>query len=206
VKEFSNNDNEAVSGIRTFYTAKRGNRRLLSLTMRMAHAINPLTTSSWNGKTNKFTNSFHNLMFEDTGINSIKHRRKIERIRKVNLAIKEKQKMYMSFLHFRMSFNEMKKKNMIAKFFESKFDVHAKYKDLRKFGQEKLEKILLIKGLKKKKIRAALKIQTFFKAFKAKKHYREMLEERERAAIRIQNVWKRYRMLTMIPKVMKERK
>lgn len=105
-----------------------------------------------------------------------------------------------------MSFNEMKKKNMIAKFFQAKFNVHAKYKDIRKFDQEKLEKVLLLKGLKRKKIKAALKIQTFFRAFKARKFYKKLLEKRERAAVRIQNVWKRYRMLTMIPKVMKERK
>ena len=95
---------------------------------------------------------------------------------------------------------------MIAKFFQHKFGVHAKFSDLRKFNQQQLETLLLKKGLKKKKIRAAIKIQKYFRGYKGRIFHKELLKKRNAAVVTIQNTWKRYRMLTMIPKVMKERK
>jgi len=59
----------------------------------------------------------------------------------------------------------MKSKNMMAKFFKNKFGVHAKFSDLKKFNQDQLERMLLNKGLKRKKIRAAIRIQRHFRGF-----------------------------------------
>ena len=47
--------------------------------------FNTTATSFWNGKMNKFTNSFQNRMFEDTRISSIHLRLKREELRKINL-------------------------------------------------------------------------------------------------------------------------
>ena len=137
-------------------------------------------------------------MYKDTGINSISLRFRRDRIKKHRLEVKEKEKIEI--------FNEMKRKNMIAKFFQSKFGVHAKFSELRKFTQTELERKLLLKGLKVKKIKAAIKIQSLYRMYKARTNYKRMLEQREKAGTAILRAWKRYRMITMIPKVMKERK
>jgi len=71
-------------------------------------------------------------MYEDTTINSISLKYEREKIKKHNLEVKEQEKLEI--------FNEMKRKNMIAKFFKSKFGVHAKFTELRKFSQIELEK------------------------------------------------------------------
>jgi len=60
--------------------------------------------------------------------------------------------------------------------------------------------------LRKKRIKAAIKIQTAFRARRAKNIYRTMILLREKAAEAIQRTWKRHRNITMIPKVMKERR
>ena len=54
---------------------------------------------------------------------------------------------------------------MMAKFFKNKFGVHAKFSDLKKFNQDQLERMLLKKGLKRKKTRAAIRIQRHFRGF-----------------------------------------
>ena len=71
-------------------------------------------------------------MYEDTTINSISLKYEREKIKKQNLEIKEREKLEI--------FNEMKRKNMIAKFFQTKFGVYAKFSELRKFTQAELEK------------------------------------------------------------------
>ena len=147
--------NLSSSGKKTFYATPKHQKRQLSMSMRMGNSCDLQATSFWNGKTNKFTDSFHNNMYRDTRINSIKRKIKIDSIRKVNLAIKEKQKEEV--------FNEMKRKNMIAKFFKNKFDVRANFEDLRKFNHGQLERKLLNKGLYKKKMKAAIRIQTQFR-------------------------------------------
>lgn len=47
--------------------------------------------------------------------------------------------------------------------------------------------MLLRKGLKKKKLNAAIKIQTYYRGYKGKMFYKQILEKRETAIIKIQN-------------------
>lgn len=103
-------------------------------------------------------------MFEDTRINSISLRFRRDKMKKHKLEIKEREK--------REVFNDMKRKNMIAKFFQSKFGVHAKFSELRKFSQSELERKLLLKGLKIKKIKAAVKIQSLYRMYKARTNFK----------------------------------
>lgn len=151
-----------IGGKRTYLPGRKLSKRQLSLSMRMSHIVNPLnTTTSWNGKTTKFTQSFQNYMYEDTRINSMRLKHRRERIHKQILEIKEKEKLAV--------FNDIKRKNMIAKFFQAKFGVHANFSDIRKFNQEQLEKRLLLKGLHRKKEKAAVKIQSFYRGSRARK-------------------------------------
>lgn len=78
--------------------------------MRIHHAINPLTTTGWNGKQNKFTQSFHNNMYEDTRIDSMNLRFQREKLHKINITRKEQEKLEV--------FNEFKTKSMIMKYFK----------------------------------------------------------------------------------------
>ena len=95
---------------------------------------------------------------------------------------------------------------MIAKFFQTKFGVHAKFSEMRKFNQQQLEALLLKKGLRKRKLKQAITIQKYFRGYMGRIFYKDLLQKRNAAVVVIQNTWKRYRLLTMIPKVMKERK
>ena len=64
---------------------RRPQLRHMNLTLRSQQENNPLITASWNGKTNKFTNSFHNQMYQDTRINSMRLKFRREKMRKINL-------------------------------------------------------------------------------------------------------------------------
>lgn len=118
-------------------------------------------------------------MFEDTRINSMHLKFRRERIHKHNLEIKEQEKMCV--------FNDWKKKDMMVKFFQNKFGVHANFKDVQKYTQEQLESNLLKKGLKKKKHLAAIKIQAVFRMYLQRKKYKQKLRNRDNATIQIQN-------------------
>ncbi|CAI2385091.1 unnamed protein product [Moneuplotes crassus] len=178
--------------------SKKAQLRHLNLAMRINQASESIQNSCWNGKTHKFINSFHNSMYENTRIDSYKLKFRREKNHKRSLERKEQQKMRI--------FNEIKTKNMVAKFFKHRFGVHAKYSQIRKFSSDQLEEMLLKKGLKKTRARAAILIQKIIRGYIFRVNYKKTLIKREKAVIKIQNSWKRYRMLTMIPKVIKERK
>lgn len=103
-------------------------------------------------------------MFEDTRINSISLRFRRDKMKKHKLELKEKEK--------RDVFNDMKKKNLIARFFQSRFGVHAKFSELRKCSQSELERKLLLKGLKIKKIKAAIKIQSAYRMYRTRAKFK----------------------------------
>lgn len=70
---------------------------------------------------------------------------------------------------------------MMVKFFQHKFGVNAKFSKVRKFNQQQLERMLLVKGLKKKNILAAKKIQAIFRGKLARRRFKQMLIDREQA-------------------------
>lgn len=149
--------------------------RRLNLSMKIAGS-NGVSHPLWNGKCNKFTQSFSNRMYEDTRIDSIRRKNRKEHI-KHSLDVKEKS--------VNKVLNEMKHKNMIAKFFKTKFGVYAKYKELKEFSFSQLEKKLLLKGLHKKRTQAAVKIQTCYRGYRARKNYHALLRIRDEAARKI---------------------
>jgi hypothetical protein len=64
----------------------------------------------------------------------------------------------------------------------------------------KLENILSHKVTKKRLKKAVVRIQTAVRKFFARVKYRRVTERREKAARYLQRIWKRYRMVTMVPK------
>lgn len=92
---------------------------------------------------------------------------------------------------------EVEKRKKLLSLYKEKFDVGVKNTSLPTY---KLESILSSKATKKKQNKAVLQIQTSVRGFLARLKYRRMRERRNKAAKYIQRIWKRYRMVTMVPK------
>jgi hypothetical protein len=147
--------------------------------MRVSKESKPVVAKLWNGKVNNFTQSFQNSMYVDTRINSMHLRFEREKHHQISLNLKEKKKLDV--------FNEFKTKTMILKYFKKKFNVHAHFSDVQKFSHQQLERILVTKGLRKKKKKAAVLIQKCYRGHRGRMSYKEILELRETAVGKIIN-------------------
>lgn len=71
---------------------------------------------------------------------------------------------------------------------------------------DELETKLSEKASLKEQRRAIIKIQTFVRAALARKRFKAIVAKRNAAASYLQRVWKRYRMITMVPKAWRAKK
>jgi hypothetical protein len=92
--------------------------------------------------------------------------------------------------------DEIKKRKVIT-LYKEKWHVGVRNTDM---PVEQLENILSAKATKKQQKHAVIKIQTSFRRHQAQKRYREFVSKRDNAARYIQRVYKRYRMISMVPK------
>lgn len=74
------------------------------------------------------------------------------------------------------------------------------------YSTEKLEKILSKKVDHKRKYKAAVMIQKYARRFLLRNKYLKLIEKRNKAAAYLQNAWKSYRIVSIMPKFLKKSK
>ena len=93
--------------------------------------------------------------------------------------------------------DEENHKNRILQLYKDKWNVGVKNKDL---SIKKLENVLSTKVTKRQQKRAVIILQKYYRRYIIRKKYLNYLSQRDKAVRYIQRVWRRYRMVSMLPK------
>lgn len=92
--------------------------------------------------------------------------------------------------------DEEKKKHIMT-LYKQMWNVKVKNRDM---PVKTLENLLSKKASHKQQRRAAVKIQTAVRGMIARLNYKKIVDRRNEAARYLQRIWKRYRMISMVPK------
>ncbi|CAI2366125.1 unnamed protein product [Moneuplotes crassus] len=171
--------------------AMKSNRVSQQILKKRLAANKTTLNSMWksNNRSGGFTKNFLGRMYQDNSMNKeLKRDITLERIQKKMGKIDTQRQLIQ---------NDRYKRQKIIAFYKKNYNIKIKNTDI---PIERLEEILCTKVTKQSQSKAALTIQTAFRKYIALKRFKMYIKRRLDAVMYIQRVWKRYRMISMIPK------